>query len=254
MQPNNGVCLAPQILAPWLRTVIHVYMLFHTTGAWLQKVFSHVLHPLTSFCHLPKLAWWTAKIVMRARRRAYCTHDVEFHFWCLMHSVCPCMSPPSSTNTRIPTQIHLYSVHSQKRGFITAAWLQHLAGPPLASVPVWHFCVFVATEWFVYEREEDVWKVCCCLAFVWVCVRQAVFWVSNNGAVILSPMCVCVCMCVCTVLLGVYVWCCLSSRSFPTVTPEGGSRRETDRERKRERVPLLSPHTQTQILIPTSGN
>lgn len=92
----------------------------------------------------------------------------------------------------------------------------------------------------------------CCLkvAHWWECLQLPGFnphvCVSVCNAAGVSPPQCCGRVYVCRVLLGVYVWCCLSSRSSPTVTPRGSSLRERQRERKRERECLgcpSHPHT-----------
>lgn len=139
-----------------------------------------------------------------------------------------------------------YSVHSQKRGFITAAWPQHLTYQPLDfQSQCGLFCVCCHWVLFICGKTGDgVWEACCRLAFV--CVR---IWVCSCESCP-PELCVYMYVCMCTVLLGVYVWCCLSSRSFPTVTPEAAlAQRDREREKEGERVPLLSPHAHTLIIL-----
>lgn len=172
---------------------------------------------------------------MWARRLAYCTHDVQLHFWCLC-SVCLCMYINPNTQTHTPTQNHLYSIHSQKQGFITAAWLQHLAGQPLASAPVWHFFVF-ATEWFVCVRL--VWETRCVKGLLLpgfcVCLRQC--YECLMMAHIVPSQCACVCAClvclaggICVVLFVLKVF----PRSNPEAAlAEGDTHTHTQREKEK---------------------
>lgn len=101
-----------------------------------------------------------------------------------------------------------------------------------------------AAAWHLYMWQTVFWVYWCKDAVVSP-VPQIVMCVSEC-----TCLCLCVCVCVRTVsCLGVYVWCCLSSRSFPTVTPEAAlAERDREREKEGERVPLLSPHTHTLII------
>lgn len=154
--------------------------------------------------------------------------------------VCLCMYINPNTQTHTPTQNHLYSIHSQKQGFITAAWLQHLAGQPLASAPVWHFFVF-ATEWFVCVRL--VWETRCVkgLLLPGFCVFLRQCYECLMMAHIVPSQCACACLVclaggICVVLFVLKV--------FPRSNPEAALAEgdtHTHRERKRESVPLLSP-------------
>lgn len=160
---------------------------------------------------------------MWARRHKYSTHDVAKALLspCLLVE-CVCVLACTWAHTHI-VRFAFYSVHSQIRGFITAAW-------PLVSVPVWPVCV--CRHWTVWVWEWEIMMPVRCS-----CVPD-----------------VCVFMYVCPALGG-YMCGAVCPQSSPTVTPEAAlAQRDThrERERKRERVPLLSPshpHTDHFLLI-----
>lgn len=84
---------------------------------------------------------------------------------------------------------------------------------------------------------------CVCVGQCFECVIMTQLWVLSPK---LSNVCVCVYMYMRSVLLGVYVWCCLSSRSFPTVTPEAAlTERDRERERGRESAFAVPSHPHT---------
>lgn len=184
----------------------------------------------------------------------YWIHDVEEPILCAFWCGCCCMymnpQPTKTQCTHLPAQFQLFSVHSQKRRFITAAWTQHLAHQPLdfeSQCDIFVFVLLIDVRVWVRERGSLLPG---CVSCVWN--TSAIVCLFNCDAL----TCVRVCVCVRTRALscwGVYVWCCLSSRSFPTVTPEAAlAERDREREKEGERVPLLSPHTHTLIIL--SGN
>lgn len=153
------------------------------------------------------------------------------------------------THTHPPTRFQLYSVHSQKRGFITAAWPQHLTYQPLDfQSQCGLFCVCCHWVLFICEKREMVWEACCRLAFV--CVR---IWVCSCESC--PPNCVCICMYVHCLAGGICVVL-FVLKVFPHSDPRGGSRTERQRERERGRESAFAvpsrPHTNHFIVI--SGN
>lgn len=156
----------------------------HLIDLWLHKVFSLILPPLTSSSSSQAAVVKSQDLDVSQKTHVlsrWCgrTCCLCLLLWMSLHVHDPPPPPLLLLNhlllrhgTHLPAQFQPSSVHSQKRRFITAAWLQHLAHQPLDFwVPVWPLCVCAA----------ECVCVCLCLTAAWLCIG---WWcVQNNSAV-----------------------------------------------------------------------
>lgn len=156
---------------------------------------------------------------------------------------CTYSNPDSPLQRSLPeTRVHYCSLTSASS--LTATGF---------SPSVTFFCVCCHWMMCVCEEEERVrgrfaaaWLLCMC---------QVVFWVYNDGAVVSPVPQIVKCVCMCTVSCWGYMCGAVCPQGLSPQWPQRRlSQRETEREKEGERVPLLSPHTHTLIIIPISGN
>lgn len=181
----------------------------------------------------------------------YWIHDVEEPILCAFWCGCCCMymnpQPTKTQCTHLPAQFQLFSVHSQKRRFITAAWTQHLAHQPLdfeSQCDIFVFVLLIDVRVWVRERGSLLPG---CVSCVWN--TSAIVCLFNCDA--LTCVRVCVCAHTRTVLLGGICVVLFVLKVFPHSDPRGGSRRERQRERERGRESAFAvpshPHTNNFI-------
>ena len=183
-----------------------------------------------------------------------------------MLSVCPCMYRNPHRHT---THTHKQNIYSKSDSPFQRSLPEtrvHYCSLTSASrrittgfSPSVTFLCFVATEWWWW------WCVCVCVC---VCVCESVRERWRRGCRVLSvywwcsvvpPIVMCVFACVCVYVCTVSRWGYMCGAVCPPgLSPQWPQRRlsqrETEREKEGERVPLLSPHTHTLIIILLSGN